>query len=564
MQYASGVPSAPASDAPSAGRTGPLVALLVAALWTLGFASLSRYNVTWDEALGDLFFGQRYLSYFTSFDARYLDFAADPYPAGTVPDLSSSPLRRVPWEHYPVASTLGAASSALFARALGWLDPFDGFHAANLLLGALLLAAFVPFVARADGRPAAFAAALLLFSAPRVAGDLMANLKDFPLLVFYSLALFAFHRAWRRGSAAGIVGSGALWGLALGVKANALFLPAVALLALALAGPGEAWRGRGRALAGALAGAGAAGIALFVASWPYLWSDLVARFGANLRYVALRRGITRPESLIDPLAATLWTTPLPLLLLALAGLIAAWPRLRRRDSATVLLAAWIAVVVARLYLPGAVNFDGVRHFLELFPPLAAFAGLGAAALARLAARPFAGGRAARWVAGAALALPLAAQATTLAAVHPFEIAYWNPIAGGLGGAQRRGLPQAGDYWGASYRLGLDWLNAHAPRGAVVAVPIAEHAVAVVAPLRLRADLGLAHLASPLRPEIPPESLARLRELAATTPVLVMTVRRDDWTNALVEECRRRLTPLVRWTLDGGEVLSIYRYLPPGH
>jgi hypothetical protein len=556
------VPSAPTSDERSSGRTWPLVAFLVAALWTLGFTSLHQYNVTWDEALGDLFFGQRYFSYFTSFDARYLDFAADPYPAGFVPDLSSSPLRRVPWEHYPVASTLGAASSALFARTLGWLDPFDGFHALNLLLGALFLAAFVPFVARAYGRAAALAAALLLFTAPRVAGDLMANLKDFSLLVFFSLSLLAFHRAWRRGSAAGVVGSGALWGLALGVKANALFLPAVVLLALVIAGPGEAWRERGRALAAAIAGAGAAGIAVFVACWPYLWTDFVARFGANLRYVALRRGITRPESLMDPLAAVLWTTPLPLLLLALAGMIAAWPRLRRRDSATVLLAAWILVVVVRLYLPGAVNFDGVRHFLELFPPLAALAGLGAVELATRVARFFRRPQAARSAAVVLVLLPLVAQGTTLVAAHPFESAWWNSLVGGLGGAQRRGLPQAGDYWGATYRLGLDWLNEHAPRGAVVAVPIAEHAVALVAPLRLRADLGLAHLASPIRPEIPSESLARLRELAARTPVLVMTVRRDDWTNALVEECRR-LTPLVRWTLDGGEVLSIYRYLPPG-
>ncbi len=115
----------------------------------------------------------------------------------------------------------------------------------------------------------------------------------------------------------------------------------------------------------------------------------------------------------------------------------------------------------------------------------------------------------------------------------------------------------------SYRLGLAWLNAQAPPRAVIAVPLVEHAVNLVAPLRLRGDLGLAHLVSPIRPGIPPESLARLRALAATTPVFVMTVRRDDWTNALVEECRARLAPEVRWTLDGGEVLSIYRYRPPG-
>ncbi len=318
---------------PETPRTWPAVLLLVAALWTLGFPALRSYNVSWDEALGDLFFGQRYLSYFTSFDAKYLDFAADPYPPGFVPDLRASPLRVIPWEHYPVASTLGAATSALFARALGWLDPFDGYHAMNLLLGALLVAFFVPFAARACGRAAAVLATALLLTAPRVVSEVMANVKDFPLLVAFTLALVAFHRAWERGSTAGIVASGALWGVALGVKANALFLPPVILLTVLVARPPAAWRGRARAVA------------------------LV-------------------------------------------------PRLRRREGAAVLVAAWIGVVAARLYLPGATNFDGVRHFLELFPPLALLAGLGGAALARLAARPFErGGRVRAARSGAACRRP---------------------------------------------------------------------------------------------------------------------------------------------------------------
>ena len=48
--------------------------VLAAMALIAGVASLHQYNVTWDEALGDLFFGQRYFSFFTSFDRRYLDF----------------------------------------------------------------------------------------------------------------------------------------------------------------------------------------------------------------------------------------------------------------------------------------------------------------------------------------------------------------------------------------------------------------------------------------------------------------------------------------------------------
>ena len=139
--------------------------LLAAALIGLGLPSLRHYNVNWDEGLGDLFFGQRYLSYFTTLDRRYLQFEADPYPPGHVPDLSSSPFRDDPASFYPVANTLAAAVSAIVSGRLGLLDPFDGFHAANLLFGAVLVFAMQRYLAPRFGAATAavlFACALVL------------------------------------------------------------------------------------------------------------------------------------------------------------------------------------------------------------------------------------------------------------------------------------------------------------------------------------------------------------------------------------------------------------------
>ncbi len=107
----------------------------MAALWVCGFPALRQYNVTWDEALGDLFFGERYFSYFTSFDAKYLDFQTDAYPPERQPSLFASPFKIRPWEYYPVANLLAGGTSELLARQLHLLDVYDGFHALNLLLG---------------------------------------------------------------------------------------------------------------------------------------------------------------------------------------------------------------------------------------------------------------------------------------------------------------------------------------------------------------------------------------------------------------------------------------------
>ena len=86
-------------------------AVAIAVLFAAGFPALDQYNVTWDEALGDLFFGERYLSFFTSFDPVYLDFQSNPYPAERRPDLFVSPFKIRPWEYYPFANTLAAATS---------------------------------------------------------------------------------------------------------------------------------------------------------------------------------------------------------------------------------------------------------------------------------------------------------------------------------------------------------------------------------------------------------------------------------------------------------------------
>ncbi len=551
-----------------------LPAALILGLLAFGIPALDQYNVTWDEALGDLFFGQRYVSFFTSFDPVYLDFRADPYPEDRRPDLRLSPFRDRPWEHYPVGATLGAASSTVLSRWLGWLDPYDGYHAANLLLASLLVWVFFRFLAARFGLLAATAALALLLTSPRVFCHLMANVKDFPLLVFYTLTVVAFFRAWEAGSARGLLAAGALWGLALGTKANALFLPLVPLAVAALGGLPEPWRGRRRRLFLTCLGAGALGVLVMVAVWPYLWADPLARLAENLRFVVLRKGTTRPESFAPVLQAILLTTPPAFLALFAIGLVPAVKLALRRckdaagapsgQRAALLLLVWIAAVLARYLVPQAVNYDGVRHFLELFPAMAAVAGLGVGWLARrLAAvvRRTSPSIPARRLRAAFLILMLAPGLWALLRTHPFQIAYWNVFAGGYAGARAADLPQACDYWGTSYRLGLRWLNENAPQDALVAVPVIEHAVRLVAPERLRDDLKLLPITIPYAPEIPPERLERTRQAARSRPLYVMFVERRDWMNELMRDCLERLEPEVEWQLEGEPVLAIYRYRP---
>ncbi len=515
--------------------------ILAAMVLISGFASLRQYNVTWDEALGDLFFGQRYFSYFTTFDSRYLDFKADPYPAAFRPDLSMSPFRLRPWEHYPVASTLATATSRLFSSVL---DPFDGYHAFNLLIAAIFVVVFYRFVDDERASLAATMSVLFLFLSPRIAADLMANVKDFAEMVFFSLTAIVFFRSWQRESVRGILFSGALWGLALGTKANALFLPLI-VIAFVLARR----RPANNRLYFVLLGSAAIGGAVFFASWPYLWQDPVHTLRSNFVYLLERKSGTLPEDAAGPFTMTLFTTPLPFLIAFVVGLIPLVRRLRSRDPFAMFIACWLAIVLGRLALPTAINFDGVRHFLELFPPAAIVAAFGVAWVLSTV----------RSLARGAIAAAIAiSMLVPLLRVHPFETAYWNSIAGGLQGAMARKIPQAGDYWGASYRLGLRWLNANAAPHAILAVPVAEHAVRVVLPYRLRPDIGLAHITTAWSPRVDPQGLELLHRFSAERPVYVMFILRRDWSNDLIMESFKDGPPAAAWGIDGAPVLLIFR------
>lgn len=280
----------------------------------------------------------------------------------------------------------------------------------------------------------------------------------------------------------------------------------------------------------------ATGMAVMFAVWPWLWSDPIGHLRRNLEYVMNRVTHTPASMTTSPLAMLAFTTQPLFLLLIVVGIALALARRRPLDQ---FLLIWSGVLLARVVV--SVNFDGVRHFLELFPPLAALAG---ASLLKLERR----------TALAAAVVAIVPGIAGIVHMHPFEDAYWNFLIGGVRGAQR--YPQSGEYWATSYRQGLEWINAHAPQGSALAVPIAEQTVAIAAPWRLRRDVELVRYA-PAVPPYDPERLPHLIERAQRQPVFVMFIRRDENGNELTRACLAGLKPAAQWSRDGVPLLEIY-------
>ena len=489
-------------------RSASVGLALVVAFVAAGAATLGRYGVTWDEALGDLYFGDVYLAFFQS----GCDF--DRLPPGPPkppehwslpgqPAIAQSVLRDSPFHFWPVGNLVVAAFGEVFDRRLHWLNPIDARHLGIVFLGALALAAVWTFAREAFGTTAAAAAVLILGTFPEFFSLSHDVVKDVGECALYSWTLVAFWRAWLRLSFGWLAAAAVLFGLALGTKLNAAF--AVATLALWLSTlalfpeqgrspavprrpnvPDRSGRSILRGIA-ALAAVVVVGFGVFVASWPWLWPDIFGRLAEHARVFREVAGGGPDSWQLAPVAEAFVRTPPALLAAFAAGLVAcvAWPRARAQGRAVLLLLLWMAVPIVRCAAPGFRNYDGIRRFLEYLPAFAILGGVGVAAAcdaigSRLAPR-------ARTALACAVALAVVAHSIWIdVRLHPNQHAYLNTW---------KGDRVPGDNWGGSFRDAIGWINKNAELGASIFAPIGQHMIEVMAPVLLRPDVVLAQVKS---------------------------------------------------------------------
>jgi hypothetical protein len=475
----------------------------------LGVATLKNYGLTWDEGLGNLFFGERYFHYFGTFNEKFLDFKADLSSLKQYPlHLYLSPFHNTPNEFPPVADTLSAMSMYLVSYHFGWLNPVDGFHALTVLLAGGFLYSMYRFSEKRIGKTVAWLAMLFLAFFPRFWADMHFNVKDVPEAIFFGLTIFALWSWYERPGWPGAILSGFLFGLSLGVKANAIFVaPIFALTILPKTFKTAEWSAFGRQIWRLLPQFLAMGItagAVYLLSWPYLFANPLVNLKAYWGYILSQGGRQGGSGWNwDPLIQAVTTMPEIMLISTIIGLgVVAARAWKARTSVWMLLLVWFSFPLLRASLPGTVNFDGIRHYLEFVPAAAMIAGVGIYWLVERAANSSAWAFLARkmringWpraLAPALLAAALAAanMLSTYSLYFPYLHIYYNGLVGGLAGAQRANIAgEEVDYWGASYRGGMEWVRKNAAPDAQVYATPANWLLEISAPIFLRADTSV--------------------------------------------------------------------------
>jgi len=324
-----------------------------------------------------------------------------------------------------------------------------------------------------DERLGLLAAGLLVLS-PRFFAESFYNGKDIVFTALFTMGAWAVARVLARPTAGRAIVAGLATAAATDVRLLGLLLVPFAL-----------GLGFGGELAGRLRRAGAALLYLLataggaVAGWPYLWAaplgNLQAAYASLSHYQwpgqLLYLGQELPATDLPwhyPLVWLSITTPLAYqvaaglgLVVAVAGL-ARQPLTRLRQPAgqlDALFVGWLLGPLALIIGLHSILYDGWRHLYFIYPAVLLLAVRGGQWLWQQRARR--GWRGV--VLGAAMlaGAEVAATAVRMVRMHPQQQAYFSYLP-----ARTAERLFERDYWGLSYRQGLEYLVAQQPKGPI--------------------------------------------------------------------------------------------------
>ena len=325
-------------------------------------------------------------------------------------------------------------------------------------------------------RPIAILALLFFLLHPRIYAHSYLNTKDLPFLALFAIALYLLERAFRRDTAGAFI----LLGIGVGLLTNLrimgvmLFPAVIALRGLDLfyAGGGSE---RKRILLTAGLFALTTGLTLYAAT-PYAWANPVDYLASSLDLTVnhpnvvsvLFQGARLHSDQLPPHYGVVWfgiTTPPPLLLLGVMGMVVALAGFCRRPGAVFRNNRWRfgLLLPACFLLPplaaaalGSNQFGDWRHSYFVYVPFGLLAAGGVGWLAAGLSRHAAGPAGVYGLAGLGLGL-LALQ---LAQLHPVQYNYFNFLVDRVTPEQLRTQYRL-DYWQLAAKAALaDLLERH--------------------------------------------------------------------------------------------------------
>lgn len=319
---------------------------------------------------------------------------------------------------------------------------------------------------------------VLIIASPRIFAHSFFNSKDIPFMAVFIIAIFTLIRYLDRRTALNAVMHALTTAVLIGLRAPGVlvFVLTVALLPLDILIDNKTTRINPALLTGLLyVGLTAILVILF---WPILWHDPYHEFINALKQmsqypwpgVVLYRGLMVDPNNLPWHYIPVWvliTTPLQYLVLAGCGFLSAgwdilanfgknlWPYRR----SILIIAAWGILPVAAVILLESVLYDGWRQLFFIYPAIILFAVLGLQALFRWFANHLSY-RVTAIVSLMVVAAVIIPPMWVMVNTHPHQNVYFNRLGGEDMARVKRHFEL--DYWGLSYKQGLEYILANDP------------------------------------------------------------------------------------------------------
>lgn len=365
--------------------------------------------------------------------------------------------------HPPLIDNLAALSNRLFFGILGLFGDIESYQLLYILIGTLGIFIVSVFALEiTNSWVASLISALSLGLFPLFFSEIHFNMKDPLQAVFFSGAVWTFYKYIKNSSLRWFVIFIGFIILALGVKWNIIFLPAILLPWLFLI------RFKGWGKLGKLGILGMLGIGLFLtAMWPATWSNPIQFFLKVFQFyqwIGVGADHAQPPGFIIvgfniyPIILLISQTPEVILILFILGISTVF---RKQDKMKTgyLLFLWFLVPLIRYTIPGVRSYNGIRQIMEIIPAMAVIAAVGANYIIQnFNSKLFNFNFYFCLFTFAFLLLPILH-------LHPNENVYFNSLVGGLKGARDKGLIDWSLTYGNVYKQGVKWLNKHAEKDA---------------------------------------------------------------------------------------------------
>jgi len=365
------------------------------------------------------------------------------------------------------------AARRLFHDTLHLYDQTAARHIILPFLTAFFLVFLFYFATRRWSALHGLIAVGLLLTFPDFWGQTFNNLKDVPLLIFFSLSIMSFvewtvTRAFRY-----FYGFFILWGCALAIKIYAFLVPVLLILWILIKPRDRESRERLPLRGLILHTIAGLSITLVIAlalyapafwgvegKWSFLqfWRDRV-------------REITyggRTAFNLHSFAQVLFRTPLLVLIFALMGLFKAVRDYRKSPLYSLVLLWLLTPIVIPCLARTVVYHNGMRLFMVFLVPFCLLSSVGIVQAAGIIAeRLKTNGKVLAW--GIA-SLTIGTSLWGVVSTHPYQATFFNALAGGLKGAQEKNIADSWDYWLNSYREAGRWIDRFgAPNANVLAL-----------------------------------------------------------------------------------------------